>query len=110
MRIKMKKFVLQRPFHTKNDKKGINIYYMNKKTNILKPLFYLFAYFFSICHFQLFFEDSVRNIQAGKRVGLDTVLVSYLEIFCIVVKKSLDSLYSSNNYCIPFNDSQPTIN
>lgn len=24
---------------------------------------------------QLFFEDSVRNIQAGKRVGLDTVLV-----------------------------------
>lgn len=26
--------------------------------------------------FQLFFEDSVRNIQSGKRVGLDTVLVS----------------------------------
>jgi putative hydrolase of the HAD superfamily len=26
--------------------------------------------------FQLFFEDSVRNIQAGKRVGLQTVLVS----------------------------------
>lgn len=25
---------------------------------------------------QLFFEDSVRNIQSGKRVGLDTVLVS----------------------------------
>ncbi|CAN6581256.1 unnamed protein product [Malus baccata var. baccata] len=25
----------------------------------------------------LFFEDSVRNIQAGKRVGLQTVLVSY---------------------------------
>ncbi|MCI15257.1 haloacid dehalogenase-like hydrolase superfamily protein [Trifolium medium] len=23
----------------------------------------------------MFFEDSVRNIQAGKRVGLDTVLV-----------------------------------
>lgn len=27
---------------------------------------------------QLFFEDSVRNIQAGKRVGLHTVLVSNL--------------------------------
>lgn len=31
---------------------------------------------------QLFFEDSVRNIQAGKRVGLQTVLVSYWKFFC----------------------------
>ena len=30
-----------------------------------------------MCHFQLFFEDSVRNTQAGKRVGLHTVLVSH---------------------------------
>ena len=31
--------------------------------------------------FQLFFEDSVRNIQAGKRLGLQTVLVSHWK-FC----------------------------
>lgn len=48
-----------------------------------KKLLYFFLDKFSngfICDFQLFFEDSVRNIQAGKRVGLDTVLVSKLEI------------------------------
>ncbi|CAN4116070.1 unnamed protein product [Withania somnifera] len=28
-------------------------------------------------HRTLFFEDSVRNVQAGKRVGLDTVLIGY---------------------------------
>ncbi|MED6158090.1 hypothetical protein PIB30_029525 [Stylosanthes scabra] len=27
----------------------------------------------------LFFQDSVRNIEAGKRVGLDTVLVKVIE-------------------------------
>ena len=40
--------------------------------------FYSLLMFFIIgfCPFQLFFEDSVRNIQAGKRVGLHTVLVN----------------------------------
>lgn len=34
--------------------------------------------FILILSVQLFFEDSVRNIQSGKRIGLDTVLVIYL--------------------------------
>lgn len=33
--------------------------------------------------FQLFFEDSVRNIQAGKCLGLHTVLVSHWK-FCTI--------------------------
>lgn len=37
---------------------------------------YIYMYMLIVCvHLQLFFEDSVRNIQSGKRVGLDTVLV-----------------------------------
>lgn len=47
------------------------------QTCILQPPACLYTDFGCICHFQLFFEDSVRNTQAGKRVGLHTVLVSY---------------------------------
>lgn len=40
-------------------------------------IFYLCFNFWLV---QLFFEDSVRNIQAGKRVGLHTVLVSHWKL------------------------------
>ena len=51
---------------------------------------FAFADFCHIYRFQLFFEDSVRNIQAGKRVGLDTVLVSKTieGVFVFLVLKS----------------------
>jgi len=49
-------------------------------------LFVANFFYDSTCNFQLFFEDSVRNIQAGKRVGLDTVLVRHYKYFCFIVQ------------------------
>lgn len=36
----------------------------------------MYVFIYLLCHFQLFFDDSIRNIQTGKALGLHTVLVS----------------------------------
>lgn len=50
--------------------------FQTKNKNIIKTFCWHICLPFMFLLFQLFFEDSVRNIQAGKRVGLQTVLVS----------------------------------
>jgi putative hydrolase of the HAD superfamily len=75
--------------------------FQTKNKNIIKTFYWHICLPFMFLLFQLFFEDSVRNIQAGKRVGLQTVLVSSWNILChkygsLVAKKKKTKAWISS--------------
>lgn len=71
-----KRIVIDQPFVMIYKANYIYIYYNHPKMD--------FDFHFHLCFFfQLFFDDSVRNIASGKEAGLSTVLV--FQFFSLII-------------------------